>query len=213
MDWHSLPVFLDKHASSRTNRRKGFAQVPVTACHSLVFGAGLKMPQSRPDPRSRTLVKLRSALTTPVLVQVDLLDFSGPDFRHVDNRVAALRLVQKNLCDAALFDPQGGASCTGLLLYPGLHWLVYIGTAFGSLCRAMSSCQAHKPAEVKMNLICICACRQTCLTERQVASAARWLQQLSLQSGSKLLSVLTIVAYAGHLQVPKEATDSCHFCP
>ena len=25
----------------------------------------------------------------------------------VDNRVAALRLVQKELCDAALFDPSG----------------------------------------------------------------------------------------------------------
>ena len=64
-------------------------------------------------------MKLRSTLTSPVPVQVDLLDFSGPEFRHVDNRVAALRLVQKNLCDAALFDPQGGASCSGVLLYTG----------------------------------------------------------------------------------------------
>lgn len=40
-------------------------------------------------------------------VQVDLIDFSGPAFPNVDNRVAALRLVQKELCDAALFDPSG----------------------------------------------------------------------------------------------------------
>ena len=39
--------------------------------------------------------------------QVDLIDFSGPAFMTVDNRVAALRLVQKELCDAALFDPSG----------------------------------------------------------------------------------------------------------
>jgi len=39
---------------------------------------------------------------------VDLVDFSGPDFAHVDNRFAALTLVQKGLCDAALFSPQGG---------------------------------------------------------------------------------------------------------
>jgi hypothetical protein len=40
-------------------------------------------------------------------VEVDLVDFSGPDFAHVDNRFAALTLVQKGLCDAALFSPQG----------------------------------------------------------------------------------------------------------
>ena len=40
-------------------------------------------------------------------LQVDLIDFSGPAFMTVDNRVAALRLVQKELCDAALFDPSG----------------------------------------------------------------------------------------------------------
>ena len=43
----------------------------------------------------------------PLPLQVDLISFQGPTFRHVDNRVAALRLVQKGLCDAALFDPSG----------------------------------------------------------------------------------------------------------
>jgi hypothetical protein len=45
--------------------------------------------------------------TTFALWQVDLVDFSGPIFEHVDNRFAALTLVQKGLCDAALFSPQG----------------------------------------------------------------------------------------------------------
>ena len=40
-------------------------------------------------------------------MQVDVADFSGPDFEHVDNRFAALTLVQKGLCDAALFTPSG----------------------------------------------------------------------------------------------------------
>ena len=52
---------------------------------------------------------LRTGLTCGVL-QVDLISFQGPLFEHVDNRVAALRLVQKGLCDAALFDPSG-TSC------------------------------------------------------------------------------------------------------
>lgn len=40
-------------------------------------------------------------------IEVDAIDFTGPFFSAVDNRVAALRLVQQGLCDAALFDPSG----------------------------------------------------------------------------------------------------------
>ena len=40
-------------------------------------------------------------------LEVDAIDFAGPFFVAVDNRVAALRLVQQGLCDAALFDPSG----------------------------------------------------------------------------------------------------------
>ena len=43
------------------------------------------------------------------LMQVDLVDFSGPDFSHVDKRCVALRLVEKGLCDAALFNPSGAS--------------------------------------------------------------------------------------------------------
>ena len=43
----------------------------------------------------------------PTGAQVDLIDFVGPLYSGFDNRVAALRLVQKGLCDAALFDPSG----------------------------------------------------------------------------------------------------------
>ena len=38
---------------------------------------------------------------------MDLIDLNGPLYSGFDNRVAALRLVQKGLCDAALFDPSG----------------------------------------------------------------------------------------------------------
>jgi hypothetical protein len=40
-------------------------------------------------------------------IEVDLIDFGGPLYAGTDNRVAALRLVQQELCDAALFDPSG----------------------------------------------------------------------------------------------------------
>ena len=38
---------------------------------------------------------------------MDLIDFKGPTFAGMDNRLAALRLVQGGLCDAALFDSAG----------------------------------------------------------------------------------------------------------
>ena len=42
-----------------------------------------------------------------MMLQVDLVDFSGPDYKGVDKRCVALRLVEKGLCDAALFSPSG----------------------------------------------------------------------------------------------------------
>lgn len=40
-------------------------------------------------------------------VEVDMLRFSGADFRYVDNRLCALQLVQSGLTDAAMFNEAG----------------------------------------------------------------------------------------------------------
>ena len=57
-------------------------------------------------------------------MQVDLIDFSGPAFPNVDNRVAALRLVQKELCDAALFDPSGNFSSSFCWMLSRKLWVI-----------------------------------------------------------------------------------------
>lgn len=41
------------------------------------------------------------------LVEIDMIDFSGPAFAKVDNRLMALRLVQKGLAPAAMFLANG----------------------------------------------------------------------------------------------------------
>jgi hypothetical protein len=41
------------------------------------------------------------------LLAIDMIDFSGPAFANVDNRLMALRLVQKGLSDAAMFRADG----------------------------------------------------------------------------------------------------------
>jgi len=41
------------------------------------------------------------------LCEIDMIDFSGPAFAGVDNRLMALRLVEKGLSNAAMFTPDG----------------------------------------------------------------------------------------------------------
>ncbi len=43
----------------------------------------------------------------PELVEIDMIDFSGPAFAHVDNRLMALRLVQNGLSNATMFTADG----------------------------------------------------------------------------------------------------------
>ena len=41
------------------------------------------------------------------LLEIDMIDFSGPAFAQIDNRLMALRLVQKGLAPAAMFTADG----------------------------------------------------------------------------------------------------------
>jgi hypothetical protein len=49
---------------------------------------------------------LLDSLTTE-RVEIDMVEFSGIEFRHVDNRVMSLKLVQLGLTGAAMFGPSG----------------------------------------------------------------------------------------------------------
>jgi len=57
------------------------------------------------DPET-LLVSLLDALTN-ARVEVDLIEFSGPDFEKVDNRLMSLKLVQNGLSNAAMFTATG----------------------------------------------------------------------------------------------------------
>jgi hypothetical protein len=45
---------------------------------------------------------------TTARLEIDMIEFSGIPFRHVDNRVMSLKLVQLGLSGAAMFGPTGG---------------------------------------------------------------------------------------------------------
>jgi len=52
------------------------------------------------------LESLLDNLTT-ARIEIDMIEFSGIEFRHVDNRVMSLKLVQLGLSGAAMFGPTG----------------------------------------------------------------------------------------------------------
>lgn len=53
----------------------------------------------------------------PELVEIDMIEFSGPAFAKVDNRLMALRLVQKGMSNAAMFTADGRVAQVADALY------------------------------------------------------------------------------------------------
>jgi len=66
-----------------------------------------------------TTLFLKSLLDTvlPDAVDVDMVTFSGPDFRELDNRLESLKLLQLGLTDAIMFNPEGQNVLPSELLY------------------------------------------------------------------------------------------------
>jgi hypothetical protein len=50
-------------------------------------------------------------------IEIDMIEFSGIEYRHVDNRVMSLRLVQLGLTGAAMFGPTGEVLQPSEVLY------------------------------------------------------------------------------------------------
>lgn len=50
-------------------------------------------------------------------VEIDMIDFSGPAFIYVDNRLMSLQLVKNGMTDAVIFNPQGNNMLPADILY------------------------------------------------------------------------------------------------
>jgi hypothetical protein len=68
---------------------------------NLLYGAFFLFP----DPEL-VIESLLDGLTTQ-RIAVDMIEFSGIEFRQVDNRLMSMKLVQVGLSGAAMFDPDG----------------------------------------------------------------------------------------------------------
>jgi hypothetical protein len=50
-------------------------------------------------------------------IEIDLINFLGPDFEHVDNRLMSLQLIKNGFTDAVIFGPEGKNLLPAELLY------------------------------------------------------------------------------------------------
>lgn len=50
-------------------------------------------------------------------IEIDTINFSGPRFKNVDNRLMSLQLVKNGMTEAVMFDPQGNNILAAALLY------------------------------------------------------------------------------------------------
>lgn len=78
---------------------------------NLIYGAFYKYN----DPK-RLLRYLYDHLDKDQL-EIDTINFSGPRFAHVDNRLISLQLVKNGMTDAVIFDPEGKNILPAAILY------------------------------------------------------------------------------------------------
>ena len=50
-------------------------------------------------------------------VEIDMVNFSGPNFKNVDNRLMSLQLIRNDMTDAVMFGPDGNNLLPAALLY------------------------------------------------------------------------------------------------
>jgi hypothetical protein len=92
-------------------------QVPVGEQESLgVLGVNLVYGAfHQRDPQA--LMKLLMEGLSRLRVDIDMIKFSGPAFKHIDNRLASLQLVELDLTDSTMFTAQGDVVQPAEVLY------------------------------------------------------------------------------------------------
>ncbi len=89
-------IHVKMHDNDPLQQQYALGVVGVNMLYSTMF---LKDPEE-------ILMSLLDGLTVRRL-EIDMFRLSGPDFKHVDNRLMALKLVKNGLTKAAMFGPSG----------------------------------------------------------------------------------------------------------
>ncbi len=78
---------------------------------NLIYGAFYKYNKPR-----KLLKYLYDHIDRDTL-EIDMVNFSGPNFKHVDNRLISLQLIRNDMTDAVMFGPDGNNLLPAAILY------------------------------------------------------------------------------------------------
>lgn len=78
---------------------------------NLIYGAFYKFD------KPRKLVKYLYDHIDKDTVEIDMVNFSGPNFKDVDNRLISLQLIKNDMTDAVMFGPDGNNLLPASVLY------------------------------------------------------------------------------------------------
>ena len=95
-DFNDCVAHLKMHDNDPLQQQLAIGIVGVNMLYACMFLS---------DPEA-IMMSLLDGLSTR-RIEIDMLRISGPDFKHVDNRLMALKLVKNGLTKAAMFGPDG----------------------------------------------------------------------------------------------------------
>ncbi len=78
---------------------------------NLIYGAFYKYH------KPRKLLKYLYDHIDKDILEIDMINFSGPNFAHVDNRLMSLQLIRNDMTDAVMFGPDGNNLLPAAVLY------------------------------------------------------------------------------------------------
>ncbi|MDG1573024.1 TonB-dependent receptor [Robiginitalea sp. M366] len=78
---------------------------------NLIYGAFYKYH------KPRKLLKYLYDHIDQDTLEIDMVNFSGPNFSHVDNRLMSLQLIKNDMTDAVMFGPDGNNLLPAAVLY------------------------------------------------------------------------------------------------
>ncbi|NJB69701.1 hypothetical protein GGR42_000163 [Saonia flava] len=78
---------------------------------NLIYGAFYKFD------KPRKLIKYLYDHIDKDTVEIDMVNFSGPNFKDVDNRLISLQLIKNDMTDAVMFGPDGNNLLPASVLY------------------------------------------------------------------------------------------------
>jgi len=78
---------------------------------NLIYGAFYKYH------KPRKLLKYLYDHIDKDTLEIDMVNFSGPNFAHVDNRLMSLQLIRNDMTDAVMFGPDGNNLLPAAVLY------------------------------------------------------------------------------------------------